>query len=320
MNKRILSILTYTFCAFNLFGQVAAYSFNNGNADDEIGSNDGVVSGALLTEDRFGNSDHAYFFDGVDDHINFGDDAAFQMGTGSFSISLWIFTDSIVPTGDILGKKNNLSADNYNQYSLSFNNSLGLIQGAIRGNVNTTLNHSLGTDEYDTTGWNHIVMVYDTMCNCSKLYVNNVLESADTLDLSPSTFDINSYPLVIGWRNFQQDFAFKGKIDDIYIYKEALNAQVVDSLYTLPNPNTASLEDFEKEFAMTVYPNPTNGLLYVKTEIDFESIQILSLQGQLIIQSNNAFIDMSNLETGSYFARILDKKGLPLRVLKIMKD
>ena len=44
-------------------GLVAYYPFN-GNADDESGNgNDGIVYGATLTEDRFGNTDSAYYFD-----------------------------------------------------------------------------------------------------------------------------------------------------------------------------------------------------------------------------------------------------------------
>jgi hypothetical protein len=47
-------------------GLVAHYPFN-GNANDESGNgNDGYVGGATLTEDRFGNPDSAYYFDGND--------------------------------------------------------------------------------------------------------------------------------------------------------------------------------------------------------------------------------------------------------------
>ena len=50
-------------------GLVAAYEFN-GNANDVSGNgNNGVVNGATLTADRFGNLDSAYSFDGVDDRI-----------------------------------------------------------------------------------------------------------------------------------------------------------------------------------------------------------------------------------------------------------
>ena len=45
------------------------YPFN-GNVDDESGNaNHGTVYGATLTEDRFGNANSAYSFDGVDDYI-----------------------------------------------------------------------------------------------------------------------------------------------------------------------------------------------------------------------------------------------------------
>ena len=50
-------------------GLVGYWPFN-GNANDESGNgNDGVVNGATLTEDRDGNPNSAYNFDGVDDFI-----------------------------------------------------------------------------------------------------------------------------------------------------------------------------------------------------------------------------------------------------------
>jgi hypothetical protein len=43
---------------------IASYSFS-GNATDESGNgNDGIVYGATLTTDRFGNANSAYEFDG----------------------------------------------------------------------------------------------------------------------------------------------------------------------------------------------------------------------------------------------------------------
>ncbi|MCK5694936.1 MAG: right-handed parallel beta-helix repeat-containing protein, partial [Bacteroidales bacterium] len=51
-------------------GLVAYYPFN-GNSDDESGSgNHGTVYGAMLSEDRFGNQNSSYFFDGIDDYIS----------------------------------------------------------------------------------------------------------------------------------------------------------------------------------------------------------------------------------------------------------
>lgn len=70
-------------------GLVAYFPFN-GNANDTSGNgHDGTVFGATLTEDRFGNPDSAYNFDG-DDYI----DIPFspQIEPDIFSLSLWFNT------------------------------------------------------------------------------------------------------------------------------------------------------------------------------------------------------------------------------------
>ena len=49
---------------------LAYYPFN-GNANDESGNgNNGVVSGATLVDDRLGNTDSAYYFNGTSDYIS----------------------------------------------------------------------------------------------------------------------------------------------------------------------------------------------------------------------------------------------------------
>jgi hypothetical protein len=65
-------------------GLVGYYPFN-GNANDESG-NHGTVHGATLTEDRFGNPNNAYSFDGSDDYINANPINLFQSNT----ITAWV--------------------------------------------------------------------------------------------------------------------------------------------------------------------------------------------------------------------------------------
>lgn len=55
----------------NLNNGLSAYYPFNGNAEDESGNgNYGTVFGASLTQDRFGNNNTAYQFDGIDDYID----------------------------------------------------------------------------------------------------------------------------------------------------------------------------------------------------------------------------------------------------------
>ena len=66
-------------------GLVAYYPFN-GNANDESGSgNNGTVHEASLTNDRFSNPNSAYFFDGVNDHID-----ANNIDLSVITASVWI--------------------------------------------------------------------------------------------------------------------------------------------------------------------------------------------------------------------------------------
>ena len=66
----LISIIPITiFSQIPTDGLVGYWSFS-GNADDESGNNHhGTVNGATLTQDRFGNPNSAYSFDGVNDYI-----------------------------------------------------------------------------------------------------------------------------------------------------------------------------------------------------------------------------------------------------------
>lgn len=49
---------------------IVTYYDMNGDANDIVGSNNGTVTGATLTTDRFGNSNRAYSFNGTTGKID----------------------------------------------------------------------------------------------------------------------------------------------------------------------------------------------------------------------------------------------------------
>src|ERR1019366_3185308 len=70
-------------------GLVAYYPFN-GNANDASGNgNNGTVYGAILTTDRFGNSNSAYSFDGASSYIEVPSNASLLF-SNQLTISAWI--------------------------------------------------------------------------------------------------------------------------------------------------------------------------------------------------------------------------------------
>ena len=71
----------------NTFGLVGAWEFTENALDSSGNGNHGVVHGATLTTDRFGNPNSAYSFDGVDDYIFVAPDLG---GLTEFTKTLWL--------------------------------------------------------------------------------------------------------------------------------------------------------------------------------------------------------------------------------------
>ena len=89
----MIFIISASFLYADLSDGLQAYYPFNGNANDESGNeNDGTVSGAYLTNDRFGNSNSAYCFDGSDDFIEINDSNSLDIGLSDYSIVAWIKT------------------------------------------------------------------------------------------------------------------------------------------------------------------------------------------------------------------------------------
>ncbi|MFN5402036.1 MAG: hypothetical protein ACK5AS_07970, partial [Bacteroidota bacterium] len=64
-----------------------------GNANDESGNgNNATVNGAVLTSDRFGNSNAAYSYDGINDYLH-GNASSFP--SVDRTIALWFYTTNI---------------------------------------------------------------------------------------------------------------------------------------------------------------------------------------------------------------------------------
>jgi Secretion system C-terminal sorting domain len=58
-------------------------------------------------------------------------------------------------------------------------------------------------------------------------------------------------------------------------------------------------------------PNPAKGIIYLETEIDFDKIQIIDLNGQVVLSENKTHqVSISDLSNGIYFMQIFKQKTL----------
>ncbi len=197
-------------------GLVAYYPFN-GNALDESGKgNDGTVHAAILAEDRHGNKNSAYAFDGHRS-ISVAHSHTLDITGNGSSVAVWIKPSAGQPNEfpTILSKHTGANA----QYHLS-------LQSGAYGVKLRNCGRNCGS-VLDTDRWSFVVLNY-TAEFANNLYLNNLLDTST----SWNEFSNNSAPLTIGVAPYGAwSWPYAGLIDDIRIYNRALTDAEIKELY-----------------------------------------------------------------------------------------
>lgn len=299
MKKQLLFLMATIFC-LNIFAQIPSYIPTTGlvgwwpftgNANDlSVNANNGTItSGVSLTTDRFGNLNSAYSFDGNGDYIDCGNSASVNF-TSSHTISAWIYsTDLSFPRGIVsksaIGNAYQLVAGPYISSDLNF---LGLNTGYL----------------VPTLNWVNIVSVFDSVSRTISLYTNGALYgtqsvSFDSISISPDNLYLGTHrPL------FTPDWTWSGTLDDIGIWNRALTISEISQVNIGP---TAGIENLQAHNRISIYPNPTNNFVFIKSEnkISGQKYFVTDCFGRQVLggqfSSENSGIDLSSLANGIYF-------------------
>lgn len=74
---------------------------------------------------------------------------------------------------------------------------------------------------------------------------------------------------------------------------------------------TLSTKNFQSFSTMSIYPNPSDNVIYIKGIDNIEIIQIFSVLGALELEINNKnFFDVKALSKGIHFAKVKSNKGI----------
>lgn len=79
------------------------------------------------------------------------------------------------------------------------------------------------------------------------------------------------------------------------------------------NLNFTGIEEERKSNDLVIYPNPNNGLVYIKDKVVIEKTELFNQLGQLIYvekSPNNTVIDLSKIDKGEYILHISYRKTL----------
>ena len=208
-------------------GLMAWYPFN-GNADDESGNgNDGDVNGATLTEDEYGNSNSAYYFDG-NDRIDIPHQNDFDWSAMTFVI---VYKDYDNPNAVPNGNSTLVSKQPSSGWGSGWGFSTGDANTEFGRCMTTTAgNECLGWGENEWGDWN--MVAYTHSIDSVKVYFNGSLISEE---VALGGFISNSLPITIGMRG-NGWVQFIGSISLIGIWNHVLTETEISALHNAELP------------------------------------------------------------------------------------
>ena len=295
-------------------GLVGFWTFS-GNANDSSGNgNNGTVSAATLTTDRFGNPNSAYSFLNSSILIT---NQFYDNGWTNYSISIWFLTNNInQSTQNIF----NTSPHDGEGFGYSHSNRPNLFSHWKNENPNI---HSwnifsanpLIYSPINSFIWYNLVIVKSG--NIYSYYVNGVFDKSSTATISALNQLTGLRFGSIGTAEY-----LNGKLDDIGIWNRALTQTEITGLYT-----ALGVEQTPANNQITVYPNPAQEQITIdcgnlSNTIGW-SYKIVNTLGQEVlngeINSQQKVVSLNSLNgTGVYLVKIYDASNSLLNTKKIV--
>ncbi len=212
-------------------GLIAYYPFDDGSTIDASGNgHDALVVHAQPSPDRCGQTNQAYWFDGADDFIDFGNDLGLNIsGTdAAWSVAAWVRADQ---SKGFVVAKNDLLAHGWNFGMLdSFR-----FHGRLEEITDTTNSFNVATEEsFDDGAWHHVYVEWDSAAESEstaiRLYVDGAMASSSRVAgfFGTGADYNNAGGLIIGATDLgisagAQDAFFGGAVDEVRIYNRALS-------------------------------------------------------------------------------------------------
>lgn len=335
MKKQLLLLLMIAsnliVCAQNIpnyvstNGLIGWWPFN-GNANDESGSaNNGTISGAALTSDRFGSANAAYSFNGSNDVIRISSNF-FNVGWTGYTISGWYMSTSASNPNNGNNSQTILNTTPHNGIGTSMNwggnNKHMIAFGSYPPNNSWDIFSSGAVSSKAILGpinnWTHYVIVKSNG-NKYSLYLNGVL---DTSYVAPNY--TQSYSCSINLGNIDasiiQKEGFMGKLDDFGMWNRDLSSNEISQLYYGPNVGIAKEKE---EGQLIIYPNPTTDQIVFETnenQVTTFDYSITDVLGQQVVSgkiTKSEIIDTKQLGNGIYFFTI---NNLGHKSIKFIKE
>ena len=184
--------------------------FDQGYNEDLTGNSSSITCPNCPLTEQPGQHGRAITLDGIDDYVRV--DTDFDPTASPFTIGLWFNTH-----------------DNTTRRILQQDQGRSLLNLYSSGVLNTFLGGGtlLGTTVVTANSWHHAAVTYDG--TTLRLYLDGNLEASEVRTMEPSTGDI-----LVGVRKQLDKNFFDGSVDELVIFKRALDATELQTLMLSP--------------------------------------------------------------------------------------
>jgi hypothetical protein len=229
-----------------------------GNANDIIGSNDGMLfNGTTFNSGVVG---QAFGFDGTGAHIRVSDSPSLRF-TNAFAVEGWVYPTDVSNQRDIITKWDVVGGIDQRAFVA------GILPGGAFELTLAPFGTSgsmivvASTNHLAPNQWTYVAATYDG--SSVKVYVNGVLDTqvAYNLGIFPSTDAIGIGAAVGGAGPGGNGGAWAGRIDEISLYNRALSDTEVHDIFAASGAGKCSPVDLP-----TIVSQPTNTTVTVGTD------------------------------------------------------
>jgi len=201
----------------------------DGDATDASGNGlDGTINGNVtMTEDRNGNADSAMLFPGeATSNVAIEDDPQLNIIEG-MTLAAWVIADAAmegVNNGRIFSKQAGGGARSWN-----INTENGGLPASFQISPDGASILAVDGEPFPAGEWAHIAGVFRPD-KAIEVYLNGQLSATNDVGVPNEQFSDNGQPALIGARNACGNCGWLGAIDEVVIYKRALEADEINLL------------------------------------------------------------------------------------------
>jgi hypothetical protein len=168
---------------------------------------------------------------------------------------------------------------------------------------------------------------------------NTIANPTTAAQFSIAASNVTSYQwqtdLGVGFQNVSNAGQFSGATNDTLTVSNVSttnnnqqfrciinsNGCVDTSTVAVLSVSTNGVNELVSEKNFAIFPNPAKSNFEIKTDLSYDKIEILDIQGRLVqIEPKNKVISISSLQKGTYIIRLLDEKSNVIGIQQLVKE